>query len=213
MIKVDSLTKKFNGLTAVDNISFKVKKGELLGYNPAYGYRYIPITKKSNGEKINGRFEINEAEAEVVRKIFDWVANRGYSINMVIKELYRLKIYPKKRKRDYWTNGPINRLLKNTSYYGDHHYNKCTGAVPKNPKSFTGKYKKIKKSSKKANPRDEWILIKVPPIISKELFDKAQKQMKENAKSSNRNKKYDYLLSGKVYCTCGIKRYGEYVSL
>jgi len=32
MIKVENLTKKFNGLTAVDNISFKVKKGEIFAF-------------------------------------------------------------------------------------------------------------------------------------------------------------------------------------
>ena len=32
MIEVKNLTKKFNGLTAVDNISFKVKKGEIFAF-------------------------------------------------------------------------------------------------------------------------------------------------------------------------------------
>ncbi|MBI2448442.1 recombinase family protein [Candidatus Microgenomates bacterium] len=185
---------------------FKVKKGELLGYNPLYGYRYIPKTKEKNGY-----FEINEEEAEVVRMIFDWVGNKGYSLNMVIKELFRLKIYPKKRKREEWTNGPINRLIKNTSYYGDHYYNKCTGVVPKNPKSFAGKYKKVKNSSKKQKPKDEWVLIKIPAIIDKEIFDKAQKRIEANFKFSNKNRKYKYLLSGMIYCMNGHKCYGETV--
>jgi ABC-2 type transport system ATP-binding protein len=32
MIEVESLTKKFDSLTAVDNISFKVKKGEIVAF-------------------------------------------------------------------------------------------------------------------------------------------------------------------------------------
>src|SRR4030042_861719 len=37
MIKVENLTKKFNGLTAVDNISFKVKKGEIFAFRGPNG--------------------------------------------------------------------------------------------------------------------------------------------------------------------------------
>ncbi|MCK4416444.1 MAG: ATP-binding cassette domain-containing protein, partial [Thermoplasmatales archaeon] len=32
IIKTNNLTKKFNDLTAVDNISFSVKKGEIFGF-------------------------------------------------------------------------------------------------------------------------------------------------------------------------------------
>ena len=32
IIEVKNLTKKFNGLTAVDHISFEVKKGEIFGF-------------------------------------------------------------------------------------------------------------------------------------------------------------------------------------
>ena len=31
MIKVENVTKKFGGLTAIDNVSFSVKQGEVLG--------------------------------------------------------------------------------------------------------------------------------------------------------------------------------------
>lgn len=32
IIEVKNLTKKFNGLTAVDSVSFEVRKGEIFGF-------------------------------------------------------------------------------------------------------------------------------------------------------------------------------------
>ncbi len=183
---------------------FKVKSGKLLGYNPSYGYNYIPKTKDHNGY-----FVINQAETEIVRKIFSWIGNDGYSIRKVIKKLYELKIYPKKQKRDFWTKGPIMRLLKNETYIGRHFYNKTESVVPKKPKDTNGGYKKIKKSSRKERPKDQWILYKCPPIINEELFYKVQKQLELNQKYAKRNKKYNYLLSGLVRCTCGVTRVGQ----
>ena len=184
---------------------FKVRSGKLLGYNPLYGYNYIPITKEQNGY-----FEINEEEAKVVLKIFDWVGNKGYSIRKVIMELYRSKIYPKKRKREFWTKGPIIRLLQNESYIGRHFYYKTEAVIPKNPKNLHGKYKRIKKSSRKVRPKSEWIPYKCPPIVDTALFLKVQKQLELNRKFANRNKKHQYLLSGGlIHCTCGITRVGQ----
>jgi len=38
IIEVKNLTKKFNGLTAVDRISFEVKKGEIFGFASLFNF-------------------------------------------------------------------------------------------------------------------------------------------------------------------------------
>jgi len=76
MIQVENLTKKFNGFTAVDNISFSVEKGEIfafLGPNGAGKTTTIrmltTLLKPTEGKiKING-FEFLKSQAEV-RKSF-----------------------------------------------------------------------------------------------------------------------------------------------
>lgn len=184
----------------------KTRDGALLGYNPLYGYDYVAKISR----KENGYFKINEDEAKVVRMIFDWVGNQEYSLRAVLKRLYELKIYPKKHKREFWTKGPILRLLKETSYIGKHYYNKTEAVLPPHPKELNGKYKKIKKSSRRIRPKDEWILYeKCPVIVDKEVFCKVQKQLELNKKYARRNKKNSYLLSGLVKCTCGITRVGQ----
>jgi site-specific DNA recombinase len=70
-------------------------------------------------------------------------------------------------------------------------------------------YRKIKKTSRKFRPESEWIKIKTFAIIEEELFMRAQRQLKRNFELSNRNKKNEYLLAGKIRCTCGRSRAGE----
>jgi len=181
---------------------FKVRNGNLLGYNPPYGYDYIPKTKEKNG-----CFVINPVEAEVVKKIFYWVGIEGISLREVIRRLYEFKIPPKKQKRPTWTKGPIVRMLTNETYIGNHYYLKTEAIVSKSPKS--NGYHRVKKSSRKNRPREEWIKISVSPIIDKPLFDKVQKQLELNKKFSPRNTKREYLLQGLIYCPCGQKRTGE----
>jgi site-specific DNA recombinase len=55
-------------------------------------------------------------------------------------------------------------------------------------------------------PEDEWIEIPdaTPAIISEELFEAAEIQLKQNYKRSQRNTKQQYLLRGHLYCRqCG----------
>lgn len=182
---------------------FKTRSGNLLGYNPPFGYDYIHKTKEKNGY-----FVINETEAEIVKKIFDWVGNKELTIHRVIAELHRLKIMPPKNKRRIWVNSTLVRMLRNESYAGRHYYLKSQSAIPKNPKKNNG-YKRLKKSSRIVRPKEDWIPIEVPKIIDGALFDKVQQQLKVNIQDCRRNKKREYLLSGRAYCTCGAKRCGE----
>lgn len=182
---------------------YKARIGKYMNLQAPYGYTYIPKTKDSDPA-----LEVNEEEAEIVRKIFHWIADEGLTIRAVIKKLHDLKIYPPKRKRDIWGNGPLCRLLRRESYIGRSHYNKSISAVPEKPKNVE-KYKRIKKNSRRVRPKDEWVPLEVPPIISEELFYKVQDQLGHNFKFSSRNRKAPFLLTSLVYCVCGRRRIGE----
>lgn len=187
----------------------KVKEGKkLLGYNPPYGYDYVPIQRQGD-QKVNGRFVINQAEARVVKKIFQWVGEEGVSMREVIRRLQALGIPPRKQKRPTWTKGPVVRLLQNETYVGKHYYNKTESVVTRRPSNGEKQYHRIKKTSRRVRPRDEWLPVKVPAIVSKEIFKKAQHQLADNVKFAVRNGKHPYLLVGLVYCPCGKRRTGD----
>jgi len=189
----------------------KVRGGKLLGYQAPYGYDYVPIKGKGL-DKINGYFVINKEEARVVRLIFEWIGIECVSIKEVIRRLYDQGILPKKQKRDTWSNGPIHRLLKNETYIGKHFYYKSESCITRNPMAKTQKkyqHRHSMKGSRKTRPRDEWLEVEAPRIISDELFEKAKGQIKSNGKHSQRCKKNPYLFGGLIYCSCGTTRTGE----
>lgn len=181
----------------------KAKSGKLVGHQAPYGYRYH---LKSGSE--DGYFEVNKAEAEIVKMIFNWVADEGYSMRKVVMRLYELGIKPPKEKKDSWAKSSIARMLNRQDYIGKSFYNRMEAVVPRNPMNHE-KYKRVKKSSRKARPKTDWLEIPVPRIIDDELFYRAKQRMNENFLYGKRNKVYEYLLSGKVMCACGAKRVGD----
>jgi site-specific DNA recombinase len=184
---------------------YKAKNGVLINGQAPYGYTHISRQEKKPADII-----INEEEAEVVKKIFYWVGIERISIREVKKRLMVMGIRPRKGKKEVWTNGPICRLLRNRVYEnGIVFYNKTEAIVAKNPRSAT-KYRKIKRTSRKARPREEWLPFQAPVILEDSwLFEKVQQILTLNKSFAGKNRKYDYLLSGLVFCECGSKRAGD----
>jgi len=182
---------------------YKAKSGVLFGWQAPYGYEYV-----KGKEKGTGFFKIVPHEAETMKIIFHWIGIEGMTIRKVIKRLYEQKLYPRKSKNKYWSTSTLSKRLRDETYIGITYYNKSKSIVPENP-TKNEKYKKIKKSSRHNNPKDQWFGIAVEPIIEKELFEAVQKQLVLNDSFAMRNRKNDYLLSGLTYCACGRKRAGE----
>lgn len=183
----------------------KAKNGLLINGSGLYGYTYIKKTDKKPPKIV-----INETEAEAVRKIFNWLGNEGKSIKQIVKLLYETKIHPRKMKNEFWSTGPILRLLRCDSYItGTIYYNK-NEAVETKCHRKEEKYRKIKKGSRRVRPRTEWYPYKVPKILDDwDLFNRVQKILDNNRRHGPRRKAYDYLLSGLIYCECGQRRAGN----
>jgi ABC-2 type transport system ATP-binding protein len=76
IIKTKNLTKKFNGFTAVDNISFKVNKGEIFGFLGPNGAgktttikMLITLLKPTNGDAEIAGYNIHKEKNEVRKNI------------------------------------------------------------------------------------------------------------------------------------------------
>ncbi len=181
----------------------KAKEGHIITTEGLYGYNFITRTAERQGY-----LEINEHEAEIVKNIFSWVGNEGLTLRGVVRRLQEQSIKPRKSKRGVWNTSTLSTILRNKTYIGEAHFGASYAVVPVNPIKKDG-YKKIKKTSRKIRPEEEWITIPCQKIIERDLFNRAVQRLKTNFEQSSRNTKNEYLLAGKIWCMCGKRRAGE----
>jgi site-specific DNA recombinase len=174
---------------------------QFLGSEACYGYRYVP---KNSASGQDGYLELMPDEAAIVRQMYEWVANESHSSYQVVRRLNESGVRPRKGGR--WAKSTVLRVLRNETYAGVWHYNKHyasesqrRGALPK--------YRRSPKNSSRLRPRGEWLPVALSGelhIVSRDLWERAQRQLTKNASFSPRNSKHSYLLKGLVHCGgCG----------
>ena len=166
----------------------------------AYGYYYTP----KNGN-MDAKLEILEAEASVVRMIFELYVNKSKTISGVCKELHYQGIKTRSGK-DYWCAATVRGILKNPISSGTAIYGKTRNRPRKKITKRIrekGEYPREDGAIDRL-PHSEGIKIKVPAIIEESIYEQAQKKLAENREKAKRNKKQVIILSGKLVCeSCG----------
>lgn len=166
----------------------RLKQGYLLSHGcHIYGYIYSPRTTDSFPS-----YTINEHEAKVVKYIFETYAKGGIGL----KELARQVKAPgmAKDERNKLGDGHLKYILQNETYTGTKYFNTMTDT-----NAVGNVMRRTKRGKKIARDRSEWIGIKIPQIIPKQLFDKVQARTKYNYECF-RNAQRTQLLSNLVFC-------------
>ena len=140
----------------------------------------------------DGKMYINEDGAKVVRLIFHKFVNEGKGTHVIARELREEGIKPMRVKE--WQNTVILRVIRNEKYCGD--------LVQK--KTYTPDF--LSHEKKYNRGQEEFVIIKDhhEPIISRELFDKANRILDEKSLSQEGKAKHSnrYPFSGKIKCGC-----------
>ena len=147
-----------------------------------YGYDYIKVSQENGGRRV-----INETGAKWVRDMYSWLVNEGLSTTAITYRLRALDAPTKSGKM--WNRTTVRSILKNPAYVG---------------KTYV--FTTIKGRKQFSRPQSEWITIEgvTPAIISQELFDAAQKQLRVNRTKTMPKTKHEYLLRGHLRCRqCG----------
>lgn len=149
----------------------------------------------------DGKMYINEEGAGIVRLIFHKFVDEGKGTHVIARELREEGVRPMRAKE--WQNTVILRILRNEKYCGD--------LVQK--KTYTPDF--LSHQKKYNRGQEEFVIIKDhhEPIISRELFDKANRILDLKSGSQNGKSKYSnrYPFSGKIKCgRCGAGYVARY---
>ena len=171
---------------------------------PPYGYRLIRKT-----EACGARLEIDEAEAAVVRRIYDLYVREyvreGLKMHAVSRRLDAEGIRP--RHAECWPTATVAVILRNEAYVGRAAYLKTVGTGKPARRNRTGRRKAgaVRRLTGRAvRPREEWIELPVPAIVEATVFARAQRRRAENRRFSPRKTADPTLLQGLCVCAeCG----------
>jgi len=169
-----------------------------------YGYRYV---KKSDHSA--AYYEVIEHEAQVVRMVFETYTRRHLSINAIARLLNEQRI-PTRTEKTRWERSTVWAMLRNPAYQGKACYGK-TELQPRQRITRPLRQRNRLPNRNNANherPRQEWIEVAVPAVVTEEVFALAQEQLEKNKHFSPRRTKKPTLLQGMLVCQqCGYAMY------
>lgn len=164
------------------------------GTHKAVSQGYYPGGVVAYGYQLEDRkLIIHEQEAEVIRLIYGWAAERGWTTIRIAQELTTLGIPTRYRttgkgfhgvpKATQWQGGAVYRLLTNPVYRGEYQYGR-RGGSPAQPRTVTTH--------------------QVPPIVAEDQWYAVQEGLTRNKLTASRNSRRTYMLRSLIKCgTCG----------
>ncbi len=187
----DEYQSKENGKHTLRAMRENARQGFFNGSRPPVGYRTVEVQLPGNkGRK--RQLVVEESEAVAVNRIFRWYLHgeRGQELGLygIASRLNAQGILIRGRQ---WTKGRIYEVLSNRAYIGEHYFNK---------------YEKRGGAVRRMKPRQEWVPVKVDPIVSQELFLSVKEKLESRSpeKVPPRIVNCPTLLTGLLKCgACG----------
>ena len=186
--------KTFGLMAAIGKIELdNFRERSTLGKRGTAKQGRVPTGRLPYGYRIggDGRAEVIEEQAEVVRRIFQMYLDEGmgaYSIAIRLTE----EGIPTQNGKPLWLQSRVHHILGNAAYTGTWLY---------------GKYRHVSTEDGiriHDQPEDNWIEIPIPQVIDDETWDRAQALKKQRSRKAKRNTKVLYLLQHLLKCgECG----------
>ena len=165
-----------------------------------YGYRYIRKT-----DETLAAYAVLEAEARVVQRIYEMYTVAGLSIGEITRQINTEGI-PTRKASARWERSTVWAVLRNSAYRGVACFGKTRTSARTRVVRPQRRRGVITPSTTAGHerPREEWIEIPVPALVSDDTFARAQELLEENKLRSRRHTIEPSIVQGLVSCRkCG----------
>ena len=179
----------------------RAQSGEISVMSGApHGYRYIRKT-----DDALAAYVVLEDEARVVQRIYEMYTVEGLSIGEITRRINAEGI-PTRKASARWERSTVWAALRNSAYRGVACFGKTrvsSRARVIRPQRRRGVVTPSMTAGHE-RPREEWIEIPVPALVSEESFARAQELLQENKIRSRRRTIEPSIVQGMVSCQkCG----------
>ena len=168
--------------------------------NAPYGYRYIRKT-----DEAPAAYVVDEGEARVVRRVYEMYTVEGRSIGEITRRINAEGI-PTRKASARWERSTVWAVLRNSTYRGAACFGKTRISArtrvmrPQRRRGVTTP----STTAGHERPREEWIEIPVPALVTEESFARAQELLHQNKIRSRRRTIAPSVVQGLVSCAkCG----------
>src|SRR5258707_8000027 len=165
-----------------------------------YGYHYVRKT-----DEAPAAYTVLEAEARVVQRIYEMYTVEGLSIGEMTRRINAEGI-PTRKASARWERSTVWAILRNSAYPGFACFGKARVSARTRGLRPLRRRGGISPSTTAGHqrPREEWIEIPVPALVSQDRFARAQELLQENKIRSRRRTIEPSVVQGLVSCEkCG----------
>src|SRR6266550_1787070 len=165
-----------------------------------YGYRYVRKT-----DEAPAAYAVLEGEARVVERIYEMYTMEGLSIGEITRRINAEGI-PTRKASARWERSTVWAVLRNSAYRGV----ACFGKTRISARTRVMRPQRRRGTTTPSStaghqrPREEWIEIPVPALVTEESFARAQELLYQNKIRSRRRTIVPSVVQGLVSCAkCG----------